>query len=274
MSTRQINLKTYLASLSLICFSLLTLPMLRAFSYEENVVETRPRVVEVIKERERKCQEDIIEAKKYLVSHYEDVEKNIFNIISILNWYSKDWVTPKEDIPCEKVKDRSDCVDCLFLALSKFSFNYQQEHAPNGEGEVIELLDKVIEQDVSPEMKVYGLIVKILAYTELQGVDTLEEDAKKSIKICDIVIKNYPKSYPAALAQLFKGGAFMYRDEYDKAIIEFKKVKDYSSAYEYWGENLHSFSEDGIEEALEEKKRKEELLKKGKNQKPVIEQFR
>jgi hypothetical protein len=88
------------------------------------------------------------------------------------------------------------------------------------------------------------------------------------------LIENYPESYLSALAQLMKGGAFIYREEYDDAIIELKKVKNYNRAYRYWGKSLHSFSDMLIEEALKEKKRKEELLKTEKNQRPVIEQFR
>lgn len=268
----KIILKTYLVSFILICFFLLTLPMLKVLSHGENVEKTQPQIDEVIKERERECQEAIIEAKKYFVSHYEDVEKNLSNLFLIARWYQKDWITPKETIPIREIEDRSDCVDYLFLALSKHSYKYQSEHESTGKDEVMQLLDKIIEQDICSWMRPYGMVLKMLAYTELPGVSSLEEDAKKTIEICDILIENHPESYFSALAQLMKGGAFIYRKEYDNAIIELKKVKNYNRAYRYWGESLHSFSDMLIEDALKQKK--EELLETKKDQRPVIEQFR
>jgi hypothetical protein len=175
----KIILKTYLASFILICFLLLTLPILKVLSHGENVEKAQPQIDEAIKERERECQEAIIEAKKYLVSHYEDVEKNLSNLILIAHWYQKDWITPKETIPIGEIEDRSDCVDYLFLALSKYSYKYQSEHWPTGKDEVVQLLDKVIEQDICSEMRPYGMVLKALAYAELPGVSSLEEDARR-----------------------------------------------------------------------------------------------
>jgi tetratricopeptide (TPR) repeat protein len=250
-----------LCILSQLFLSLWIVPGLSQEEKKELMKEKRPKVIEALREREKECQKAIKEMTEYLANNYKDSQRNIANLLLIAEWFEKDWVNLEEEVHCEGIKSRKDCVDCLLLALSKYSYEYQRRHWPTGKEEIIQLLDKIIEHPNFSEMKPYAMILKIHAYAVVSG-GLLKEDTKKEIEICNLLIKTYPKTLFAAFAQMAKGLAYSNIGEYDRAIMELRKLKDYDKSYVFFGKSIHSLSDELIKETLEYKNCVKRVLNK------------